>query len=249
MDQSLQAATEIIDALTPLIDALKPSSDFEIGVVNINRLIVSHLKALEVKYHDLKQLSHRSLGAMDSSMTELTTAVVKSEQYNRRDTVTVLGMPQLDDEDHDKLAKKVATQLSCSGETVTPGDFSAIHRNGKPKKTTAGKIIPPSITVKFSRVSKKDTILRGYKNFDHTKKKPRDVKVFQSLSPHYAALRRKIVGFFDTSNSAGNYNKELKWVTYQSPTAGLVVKLNSDEYMRDIHIWDDFLDRFAAVTK
>ena len=248
MAQSLNAATAIIEALSPLVNALKPTTDFEIGMTNLARLFVTHLNDVTVKYHDLKQHYHRSFSALDNSLTELTTSAVKTEQYNRRDTLTVLGMPQQPEENEDVLAKKVAAQLSCSGENVTPEDFSAVHRNGKPR-VTAGKTIPPTVTVKFSKVSKKDVVLRGYKNFDASKKKPRDVKVFQSLSPHYAALRRKIVQFFDTSNISRNYGKELKWVTYQSPTAGLVVKLKSEEYFRDIHIWDDFMDRFIAVMK
>ena len=247
VDQSINAASAPIDALNNLIDALKPVSDFEIGMTNLARIIVGHLKEIKLEVHDLKQVTHRSFSAMDGSLSDLTTAVVKGEQYNRRDTVTVLGMPQPSDEKPDVLAKKVATQLSLSGETVTPQDFSAVHRNGRPQQS-AGKTVPPSVTVKFSKVSKKDVVLRGYKNFDSTKNKPRDVKVFQSLSPHYAGIRRKIVQFFDRTNSAKNFDKELKWVTYQSPTAGLVVKLKSDEYFRDIHIWDDFNDKFNSVV-
>jgi hypothetical protein len=241
------ASIATIEALMPLIEALKPTTDFEVGMSNIARLVVGHLKEIKYEVSNFIQCSHRSFSQMDGSLSELTTAVVKSEQYNRRDTVTVLGIPQPDDEKQDALAQKVATQLSLSGETVTPDDFSAVHRNGKPRQVK-GKTLPSTVTVKFSKVGKKDVVLRGYKNYDSVKKKPRDVKVFQSLSPHYAAVRRKIVQFFDKANSATNGGKELKWVTYQSPTAGLVVKLKSDEYLRDIHILDDFIEKFKEVT-
>ena len=39
----------------------------------------------------------------------------------------------------------------------------------------------------------------------------------------------------------------VKWCTCQSPTAGLVVKLQSDEYMRDIHVIDDFYLNFEKI--
>ena len=35
---------------------------------------------------------------------------------------------------------------------------------------------------------------------------------------------------------------------YQSPASGLVVKLRSEEYMKGIHVWDDFIREFAKVV-
>ena len=148
------------------------------------------------------------------------------------------------------MKRKVAETLALSGETVAVNDFTAVHRNGNLEKTTSqGKKIPPSVTVKFHSISKKDSVLRNYKNFDYVKKESRPTKVFQSLSPHYAGLRRSIVKFFNVDNASHNLGKQLKWVTYQSPTAGLVVKLKSDEYLRDIHVIDDFYFRFSEATR
>ena len=53
--------------------------------------------------------------------------------------------------------------------------------------------------------------------------------------------------FFADDNNEYNGGKRIKWCTYQSPTAGLVVKLQSDEYMRDIHVIDDFYFNFEKV--
>ena len=160
------------------------------------------------------------------------------------------GLPKATGETPDSLKRKVAETLALSGETVAVNDFTAVHRNGNLEKTTSeGKKIPPSVTVKFHSISKKDSVLRNYKNFDNIKKVPRPTKVFQSLSPHYASLRRSIVKFFNVDNASHNLGKQLKWVTYQSPTAGLVVKLKSDEYLRDIHVIDDFYFRFSEATR
>ena len=99
--------------------------------------------------------------------------------------------------------------------------------------------------MRFSKIGKKDKVLRGYRNYDVNTKAPKPVKVFQSLSPHYSGLRQYIVKFFGDDNVEGNLGKQLKWCTYQSPSAGLAVKLKSDEFMRDIHVVDDFLFKFA----
>ena len=121
-----------------------------------------------------------------------------------------------------------------------------MHRNGNQTRTNRrGKDIPPSITVRFSKIGKKDKVWRGYKNFDVNSRAPRPVKVFQLLSPHYSGLRRYIVDFFNVNNAERNFGKQLKWCTYQSSSAGLAVKLNSDELRRDIHVVDDFLLKFA----
>ena len=53
--------------------------------------------------------------------------------------------------------------------------------------------------------------------------------------------------FLADDNNEHNRGKRIKWCTYQSPTAGLVVKLQSDEYMRDIHVIDDFYLNFEKV--
>ena len=92
----------------------------------------------------------------------------------------------------------------------------------------------------------KDDVIRKYKNYDHTKSKPRDCRVYNSLCPHYAELRRNIIQFFKPDPNEPTVTKyKLKWVTYQSPTAGLAIKLQSGEYFRGVHIWDDFLRGFT----
>ena len=98
-------------------------------------------------------------------------------------------------------------------------------------------------------MSEKGSVLRNYKNFDTRKREPRPTKVFQSLSLHYAGLRRSIVKFFYIDNASHNLSKHLEWVTYQSPTAGPVVKSKSDEYLKDIHVIDDFYFRFGEAAR
>ena len=229
-----------------MIDSMKPGDQFQISVCNVLRLLVGQLKEIKLGQAKLQKSTINSLGIVDENLIDISRSAVKSEQYHRRDTLTVTGVPKNTNETDAELEKKVAESLSLSGETVRPEDFSVIHRNGnQTRKDRRGKDIPPSVTVRFSKIGKKDKVLRGYKNFDVNSRTPRPVKVFQSLSPHYSGLRRYIVDFFSVSNAEGNFGKQLKWCTYQSPSAGLAVKLNSDEFMRDIHVVDDFLLKFA----
>ncbi len=138
--------------------------------------MIGQQKEIKLAQDRMQQSVSGCLRDMDNSMVDVTRAVVKNEQYNRRDTLTVVGLPKPVDETEDTLSKKIAETLCISGESVAPDDFTAVHRNGKePRKTPGGKTIPPSVTVKFNNISKKDKVIRNYKNFDHTNKTPRQV--------------------------------------------------------------------------
>ena len=188
---------------------------------------------------------------LTNTMDDMTLSVVKSEQYTRRDVVTVVGLPLADGpESQTELSTKVAQALSQSGEDVTPADFSACHRNSRNNRTIRGKIVPPSVTVKFNVISKKDNVLRKYKNYDSVQGKGRDVKIYQSLSEHYAGVRKSILSFFNSDRDSTEYGisncgLKVKWVTYQSPTAGFAIKLQSGEYFKGVHVWHQFVDKLC----
>ena len=93
----------------------------------------------------------------------------------------------------------------------------------------------------FKSVGQKDDIVKNYKNFDANISKPAVVQVYHSLTPHYSKLRRDILTFFGSHDAAG---KEAKWARYLSPSAGLAIKLKSNEFMKNIHTWDDFITVF-----
>ena len=255
LETAVQDSAATLDTLVPMIDRLRAESDFEIGVSNILRLVIAQLREVKVEQMKLQQMTADSFKCYESNLDDLARITVKNEQYSRRDTVTVAGLPlSTDGETEDQLTKNVAEKLSASGVNVLKSDFSAVHRNSTTSRTIRGKTIPPSVTVRFSTVSKKDSVLRGYKNFDLVANKPRDVKVYQSLSPHYSELRISITKFFDPkSEGAGEFglsrmDKLLKWVTYQSPTSGFVMKLKTGEYFKGIHVWEDFASQFSRTV-
>ena len=250
IDRRISDTTPTLDHMyNTLLAGLEPKSEFERAVCTYLGLLHSQVKEIKIEQSKLREeIAVRSRNVMET-VDDMKLSVVKTEQYARRDTVTIVGLSKPENESEKDLSKKVAEALSNSGETVVPDDFSAIHRNSKDNRHVRGKVIPPSITVRFSRISKKDTVLRGYRNFDPVAKKPRDVKVYQSLTPHYSDLRVSIYKFLnsDPSSPEGNAGKvcnvaglKPKWVTYQSPTSGFAVKLASGEYFNNIHVWGDF---------
>ena len=100
--------------------------------------------------------------------------------------------------------------------------------------------------------------MRNYKNFDSVAKKPNDVRIYHSLTPHYSGLRRSIEQFFKEGDVPDNElnphkvqprGRELKWCKYQSPSSGIVVKLKSDEYIKGVHSWYDFCDKYYKIVE
>ena len=251
IDRRISDMTPTLDHMyNTLLAGLDPKSDLEKAVHTYLGLLHSQVKEIKIEQGKLREeIAVRSRNVMET-VDEMKLSVVKTEQYGRRDTVTIVGLTKPDNESEKDLSKKVAEALSNSGETVVPDDFSAIHRNSKNNRHVRGKVIPPSITVRFSRISKKDNVLRSYRNFDPVAKKPRDVKVYQSLTQHYSDLRVSIYKFLnsDPSSPESSANGKIcnvaglkpKWVTYQSPTSGFAIKLASGEYFNNVHVWGDF---------
>lgn len=248
LDRSIGSVTSMLDRLGKTLEDLPAVTEFEKGVKDYLGYMHSQVTEIKLEQSRLRdEMLVRSHQVRDS-VSELTLNVAKTEQYTRRDTVTVVGLLKPEGtESQDVLCSKVANVLSQSGETVVVDDLSAVHRNSRDNKVIRGKTVPPSITVRFCRINKKDNVLRGYRNFDVAQNKPRDVKLYQSLTPHYSDLRKSMYEFLNSkptdNKSFGcimNVDLKPKWVTYQSPTSGFAVKLSSGEYFNGIHSWDDF---------
>ena len=166
----------------------------------------------------------------------------KANQYSRRDTVIVTGIPIKSDED---IGQIVAQHLSNSGTDVAASDFMAVHRNSREIKTVKirGKdvIVQPSVTVKFNNLNKKDSVLRGYKNFNTTTKKKRAVCTYQSLDDHYVQLKKSINEYFKDIRTA-----KISWVHWRSPTCGMAVKVEINgqfKLFKGIHCMYDLLEQ------
>jgi len=245
VDNRISSATATFNSLKNMLDSLNPQSEFERGVVTYLDFLANQVREIKSEQVSLREEMLVRNRNMVESVDDLTLSVVKTEQYSRRDTVTVVGLPMPETENESDLCKKVAETMSVSGHQVVPADLSAVHRNSKSNKVIKGKTVPPSVTVRFSRINQKDNVLRGYRNYDVSQGKRRDTRVYQSLTSHYSALRSCMYEFFNNNNSNSheikNVNLKVKWITYQSPTAGFAVKLDDGTYFSGIHMWYDFV--------
>ena len=253
----LNNQSQRLESITPTLDHLyekfqngpKPASDFEKSVSDFMAVLYCQIKELRNDHARLRDEMLVRNKMVSDSVDDLHLSVVKTEQYSRRDTITVVGLDKPDTETEASLSQKVAETLCDSGVNVVPEDFSAIHRNSRDNRIIKGRTVPPSVTVRFSKINKKDSVLRSYRNYNQAASAPRKVKIYQSLTQHYADLRSGIFKFlksdendeFYTDGPIRNVGLKPKWVTYQSPTSGFAVKLASGEYFNGIHVWQDFV--------
>ena len=182
---------ETLIAIKTMLDSVAPSTPFEKNMFNCVNLLIAQMHEMK---HEVERANTRA-AHLTHALRDVELSTVKTEQYSRRDCVTVTGVAHTEGETTKDLGPKVASVLSKSGVTVKPDDLSAFHRNGgktKQVKLRDGtlKSIPPSVTVKFKSINHKDDLIRNYKNFDAAKSKPAEVQVYHSLTPHYAGLRR-----------------------------------------------------------
>ena len=76
------------------MDGLNPSSDFETGIVNYLRLLTAQVRELKSDQSHIKlreEYSYRN-HAFNEQFDDLELNVAKSEQYTRRDTITIVGL-------------------------------------------------------------------------------------------------------------------------------------------------------------
>ena len=175
---------ESVKEISSMIDNLKPKGTFETQVKLVLQALSKHVEVLST-----------NCSAMSTCVDTVETNLAKTDQYSRRSTVLVTGMDyKKESETYDSLSTNVASQLSKSGVKVSYSDFAACHRNGNKIKTvkrSGGEVVTPSsITVKFVNANKKDSVLKGYKNFEGGK--PKKVKVVQSLNNYYQELKYNI---------------------------------------------------------
>ena len=239
---SSNAVASTLLTIKSMLETTPPSTPFEINATNCINLLISQM--VEMKHE--QEVSNSKTAGLMHVVRDIEVSTIKTEQYSRRDCITVTGVSQAAGETRKDLGQKVASVLSKSGTPVKVDDLSAFHRNGGKGREVnlhngTKKFIPPSVTVKFKAINQKDDVLRNYKNYDSSKSKRMDIQVYQSLSSHYAELRRSIIKFFETDGALG---KQVKWVRYLSPTSGIGVKLKSEEFMKYINTMDEFLFMF-----
>lgn len=239
-------------SLEPMLNSLNNmTQDTAITLLtNVVRVLLSQVIELKSDYI-------QSVG----QIKEADTRSAKVEQYSRRNTTTLVGLALDVSESENSignLAEKVSTQLTTvTGIEVNPSSFSAIHRNGQAKdKPDSGsangagittrsknnnKTVPPSITIRFKDSNLKDRVLSSYTNYNKAAKKPRSIKLYQSLSKFYVDLKHKVSKDLKEKYGDGS----VRWIHWRSASAGLVCKLadtdnRKNKYIKNIHCYEDY---------
>jgi hypothetical protein len=163
------------------------------------------------------------------------------EQYSRRNTIELFGIPEGKDETTESLKDTVVDVGTALGVTVTKDDIDACHRiSGGNNRPTSGIIvkfirrdIPDSLLSK--RKQKKDFSTRHLPG--HTTDSPVYVNV--SLAPSRRVLLAK------SRKLRSDYNYKYVWVD----RAGRVKARKSDDKASRVLVINDEYDLAAIIEK
>jgi len=239
----LEGKLATLRTLQPMLDAIPAfSADVDPSVKTAFDTIKNVVSILIAQ--NIEEKSESVLSRVELKQSAVRSC--KTEQYSRRNTTVLVGLPVDSSESttsSGKLAENVAKKLTTvSGVTVKQSDFSAVHRNSSsgdtPRTRQAAKSKNPSVTVCFYNSNLKDSVLMKYKNFDLTQKKPRDVRLYQSLSKFYTDLKANISSDLEDKLGKG----KVKWIHWRSQTTGFVVRLkdSNNSTLRNIFCFEDY---------
>ena len=87
----------------------------------------------------------------------------------------------------------------------------------------------------------------NYRNYDTSQKKPRDVRLYQSLSKFYTDLKTNISSDIEEKLGKG----KVKWIHWRSQTTGFVVKLkdSNNSTLRNIFSFEDYEREFSKALQ
>lgn len=123
--------------------------------------------------------NNKTLAKLEQTNFMLRYEVDKLEQYSRRETVKITGLPESDDENVDEKVLALCSALSCD---IKINDISVAHRNGKKVR---GK--PRPVLVKFTSRRSKGALMKKRKDLKD-KQGYRDVFINDDLTPMRSKL-------------------------------------------------------------
>ena len=234
-----------LETLKQMCDELKPSGNCgcDVQVKALLKIMCAQLAEIKGTVLEVKA----GLERVDKSYQDAVVVSEKAHQYSRRNTVVLSGLELEEGETSVQLEGKVAGILSYSGTAVKVSDFNHCHRNSRKDKIIKNREgveikIPPTVTVVFQKGSKKDDVLRGYKNFYSASRKRKKVTLYQSLSPYYNKLRKEMSVFLH--NNTAKFGKCI-WIHWRSSSAGFCLKTEKC-YLSGIFSFDDFRSGLAS---
>ena len=238
-----------LESIAKMCEEIKttPKSPYQQEMKTLFSILVSQVIEIKQDMLELKQDVvgiKEQLNSFNKVCEDAVVQAEKAKQYTRRNTVILSGLEMEDGETRAQLESKVSGILSESGIQVKTVDLDHCHRNGSTYKKIDNKSVPPSVTVVFSKSSKKDTVLLNYSNYDHRTRKRKNITIYQSLSKYYNKIRVDISNHI--SNNATRFGK-CRWIHWRSATAGICVKTDKYTYTH-IFCFNDFMNKIAVVN-
>jgi len=127
----------------------------------------------------------REIVRRDVDNANLKSRLVKVEQYSRRNTMILTGVPFELGEDIEQKTIDIINDHGSLSHVITSGDICNVHRN---KPGSAGK--PASVTVVFVRGIDKDLLFRGKRDFRTSCEK--SLNIFHAMCPELVEEMKNI---------------------------------------------------------
>ena len=200
------------------------------------KLIESDERAtlLENKCNELKSVvTHQNV-----EINALSSRVLTLEQYSRRSTMVVTGVPFTKDENLEEIVCSIINDTSILDHTMDFSFISHVHRNKQKeqKENDPRPPPPPSITLQLVRAADVDQLFYEKKKFRevHGAKK---VNIFRSLSNLCKDEKTKMESC-----------KEVSWVDFRGHSRFFVVKMENGDFLRGVKGFSDLESKIGELT-
>ena len=160
--------------------------DCQMAMLMMQQVIMKHLSDLVERNNELVKRvdeSEKMVIGLEAEIVHKNVTIAKLEskvgdldQYNRRNTMILTGLPVVADEVLETRIVDVLNKLNVLPSVLTTSDIGSVYRNRARSDSR-----PPSITVQFVRGLVKDRLFYNKKNFRLNSNKK--LNIFHSMSP------------------------------------------------------------------
>ena len=165
----------------------------------------------------------------DRKIADFELRLFKMKQYSSRSTAIMTGVPANDNENTAEIVCKNLNDVD-KDITFSPCDLSHCHRNWTNRTNR-----PPTITVVFNRSYDKDLVMR---------KSTRDKLKARRFNIHHHMGNTVLSEFRRLSDRT-----DVKWVQYLGHRSNFSVKMNNDDYIRNVLNSDDLDSKLLKLTQ
>ena len=201
----------------------------------LKQLVQSNVEVLErlVKSEEVVKVLQDRVVRQDETIRSLNSRVSELEQYSRRNTMILTGLPEVEHEVLEDRVCEVINAVDVLGGEINGDYIGNVHRN-RPRND--GK--PASITVQFVKGLHKDRLFQNKRLFrlKHGKK----LNIFHAMSAGVSSEMKKI------RERGGDM---IEYLDYYGHSKNFVVRLKGMERMvRNVKSFCDLEDKVGQLS-